>query len=53
MWRHRDTERAGPIQHVVDKIGSDILGARDPSPIPHHPAQGSSVRQISPHKFWL
>ena len=35
------------------KIGRDILGARDPSPRPDHPAQGSSDRKISPHNFWL
>ena len=34
-------------------IGRDTSGMRDPSPIPDHPAQGSSVRKMSPHNFWL
>ena len=42
-----------PYPHVVKKIGRDTLGARDPSHIPDHPAQGSRARMINPHNFWL
>ena len=35
------------------KIRRDTLGARDPSPKPDHPAQGSSARKINPRNFWL
>ena len=35
------------------KIVRDILGARDTSPTPDYPSQGSSAREKSPHNFWL
>ena len=38
---------------VVDKIGKDTSGARDPRPTPDHPAYGSSASKINPHNFWL
>ena len=42
-----------PNPHVVDIKQRDVLGAREPSSTPDHPAQGSSARKISPHNFWL
>ena len=36
---------------VINERGT--LGARDASPSPNHPAQGSSTRRISPPNFWL
>ena len=35
------------------KIGKDTWGMRDPSQRPDHTAQGSSIRKIKPHNFWL
>ena len=35
------------------KIRRNISGARSPSPNLVPPTQGSSVRKISPHNFWL
>ena len=35
------------------KIRRYTLGAKDPTPTPDHPAQGSSTRKVSPHNFWL
>ena len=39
--------------HVVDKFRRDISGAKSPSPTPGPSTQGSNVRKVSPHNFWL
>ena len=46
VQRPRDMEQVVPHPRVVDNIGRDTSGARDPSPTPDHPAQGSSARKI-------
>ena len=53
-WRHRDREMWNMQSHTHVwwiKIGRDTLGARDPSPTPNYPAQGSTARKRSSHNF--
>ena len=47
------TEQMVPHSHVVEKIGTDTLGAHDPRPRPDHTAQGSSTKKVDSHYFWL
>ena len=42
-----------PNPCVVDIKQKDISGARDLSPTPDHPVQGSSDKKVSLHNFWL
>ena len=35
------------------KIGRDTSETNSASPRPDHPSQGSNIRKVSPHNFWL
>ena len=53
-WKGTETRNGQSHIHVWwIKIRWDTSGARDPSPIPDHPAQRSHARKISPYNFWL
>ena len=45
--------RLVPYLYMVDKNSGGISRVRSPNPTSGPPAQGSSVRKINPHNFWL
>ena len=46
-------KRHNTLKKTEKKVGSDMPGARTPSPTAGLPAQGSSARNISTHNFRL
>ena len=54
-WRHGVAQRGGRGRMGLwwVKIRRVTLGVSNPSPRADFIAQGSSVRKIKPHNFWL